>query len=450
MTLPFKRSIRLSKGLSRKFNVIGLIIVILPILTFAYMLQQSDIALNYTQIIIFSLVLLLILAGLSILRYVFDSLHMVVEFLGKADQDGDSVSAAIGKDVSDLNKISASFATLMERFERATVELDQRIAELNAVKEMTEVARETLHVDALLKLVLDKAMQAVGVKNGSVFLVDPAEKQGLRFIAARPERKMEQDDGEARDYSLLHSVVSSGQCLIIQDIESDPRTHRANDPKYGAPSFLSMPIYSRERMIAVLSLANKERGGVFSERDERILSIMMGEIGFALENAILHLQVKDQLAEIKEQNIRLEREIRERRQVDEDLKKANEALQVSNQNLTRAYEWMRENRDQLRKHFFKEEIGLLVDRDGVIQSITERVLECTGKSRTELISTDFAELLDESSREAFRNELRQSWMGITRNIPIILMSVNEAEKSFEATLTRFTSEAKREILIILR
>jgi len=162
------------------------------------------------------------------------------------------------------------------------------------------------------------------------------------------------------------------------------------------------------------------------------------------------LQVKDQLAEIKEQNIRLEREIRERRQVDEDLKKANEALQVSNQNLTRAYEWMRENRDQLRKHFFKEEIGLLVDRDGVIQSITERVLECTGKSRTELISTDFAELLDESSREAFRNELRQSWMGITRNIPIILMSVNEAEKSFEATLTRFTSEAKREILIILR
>jgi hypothetical protein len=452
MIFPFnKSSIKMNKNLSRKFNIIGLIVVILPILIFTYILQQSSILLNIPQFILFALVLLLILAGLSILRYMFDSLNMVVEFLKKADQDNDSVSQAIEKDVSDLSKISASFETLMERFEKSTAELNQRITELNAIKEMTEVAKETLHVDELLKLVLDKAMQAIGVKNGSVFLVNQADSEGLRFVAAKPERPIEDDtQGGKRDYSLIRSVVSDGKSLIIQDIESDPRTQKINDPKYGAPSFLSMPIYSQGRIIAVLNLANKERGGLFSESDERTLSIMLGEIGFALENAILHLKVKDQLSEIKNQNSDLEQEARERMLAEENLKKVNAALEDTNLNLTKAYEWMRDNRDQLRKHFFKEEIGFLVDREGIIQSITERVLECTGKSRTELISSSFLDLLEETFRETFKNELRQAWMGITRNIVVNIISPYESEKIFEATLTRFTSEAKREMLVILR
>ncbi|MDD5167283.1 MAG: GAF domain-containing protein [Syntrophales bacterium] len=436
--------------MNRKFNIIGLIIVILPILTFSYIIQQSNILLGYSQFLLFAMVLLLVLAGLSILRYIFDSLYLVVEFLKKAGQDGDAVSMSIGKDISDLSKISASFSSLLERFEKATDELNQRIIELNAVKELTEVARKTLHVDELLKLVLEKAMQAVGVKNGSVFLVDPAESEGIRFVAAKPEPAMDSDKQDTKDYSLIRSVISSGKSLIIRDIENDPRTLKANDPKYGAPSFLGMPIYSQERIIAVLNLANKEKGGLFSESDERILSIMLGEIGFALENAFLHLKVKDHLSEIKDQNVRLEQEIRERRDTDEKLKQANIALQESNQNLTKAYEWMRDSRDQLRKHFFKEEIGFLVDREGIIQSITERVLECTGKSRGDLILSSFLDLLDEAYREDFRNGLRQAWMGISRNIPVIILFPHESERILEATLTRLTSESKREMLIILR
>lgn len=436
--------------LSRKFNIVGLLVVVLPVLVFSFILYQANIFLNYSQYIIIAMALVLILAGLAILRYIFDSMQMMVDFVEKADQGSDAISTAIGKDVSDLNKLSVLFSNLMERFEKSTNELNQRIVELNAIKEMTEVARETLHVDELLKLVLDKAMQAIGVKNGSVFLVDAADADGLRFVAARPEREVAQDESGERDYTLIKSVVADGKTLIIQDIENDPRTQRVNDPKYGAPSFLSMPIYSRERILAVLNLANKEKGGLFSDSDERTLSIMLGEIGFALENAVLHLKVKDQLSEIKEQNAKLEREVNERLHAEENLQNVNMELQESNKNLTRAYEWMRNNRDQLKKHYFKEELGFLVDRDGIIQNITERVLEMTRLSRAELIGGPFTDILDESCRNDFKYDLRQAWLGITRNTRVVMNDQSEADRIFEATLTRFTSGDKREMLIILR
>jgi two-component system cell cycle sensor histidine kinase/response regulator CckA len=437
-------------GMTRKFNIIGSLLVVLPILILAYTIQRNDILLDYTQLILFVVVLILILAGLSILRYVFDSVRLMVDFIKKADTGSDAISAAIEKDVSDLGKLSTMFANLMDRFEKSAEELNQRIIELNAVKDMTEVAKQTLDVDELLKLVLDKAMEVVRVKNGSVILVDASLPEGLRFVAARPEAPIKDTDGEVRDYTVIRSVISDGKPLIIQDIENDPRTRKANDPKYGAPSFLSMPIYAQRKVIAVISLANKAKGGIFSESDERILSIMLGEIGFALENAVLHMKVKEQLAEITAQNTKMEEKAREREKITEDMKKINEELQESNANLTKAYGWMRNNRDQLRKHRFKEEIGFLVDRDGVIRSITERALECTGKSRTDLIGAPFTTLLDETSQDEFKNELRQAWMGITRNINMTMNAPYESEKSFEATLTRFTADAKRDILVILR
>lgn len=441
---------RHEKVLSRKYNIIGLLIVVLPVLAFSFILYENKLFLNYSQYIILAMALVLILAGLAILRYIFDSMQMMVDFVEKADQGSDAISTAIGKDVSDLNKLSVLFTNLMERFEKSTDELNQRIVELNAIKEMTEVARETLHVDELLKLVLDKAMQAVGVKNGSVFLVDAADAEGLRFVAARPQREVDKSDSGQQDYSLIKSVVADGKPLIIQDIENDPRTQRVNDPKYGAPSFLSMPIYSHDGILAVLNLANKEKGGLFSESDERILSIMLGEIGFALENAVLHLKVKEHLSEIKEQNAKLEQEVQERLHAEENLRNVNEELQESNKNLTRAYEWMRNNRDQLKKHYFKEELGFLVDREGVIQNITERVLEMTKYSRAELIGRPFTDILDQSCQDDFMNDLRQSWLGITRNTRVVMDDQGEADRIFDATLTRFTSGDKREMLIILR
>ena len=259
------------KGLIGKFSVIAFVVAAIPVLAMVYIVQENKLVLNGTQLLVLTLGFVFFVAGLLSLRRIFITI----------------------------------FKNLLDRLKKFAVELEQCTTELNATREMNEAAKQTIHVDGLLELLLDKAMQVTAVRNGSVFLVDPADPEGLRFVASKPKVNMDKTDGKPRHHSFVRSVIESGKTLIIQDIERDPRTMKSNDPKYGAPSFISMPIYKHKQVIAVLNLANKENGGLFTDNDERILSIMLGEIGFALENVILRQEIKSHLKEIKELNSKL-------------------------------------------------------------------------------------------------------------------------------------------------
>ena len=259
------------KGLIGKFSVIAFVVAAIPVLAMVYIVQENKLVLNGTQLLVLTLGFVFFVAGLLSLRRIFITI----------------------------------FKNLLDRLKKFAVELEQCTTELNATREMNEAAKQTIHVDGLLELLLDKAMQVTAVRNGSVFLVDPADPEGLRFVASKPKVNMDKTDGKPRHHSFVRSVIESGKTLIIQDIEHDPRTMKSNDPKYGAPSFISMPIYKHKQVIAVLNLANKENGGLFTDNDERILSIMLGEIGFALENVILRQEIKSHLKEIKELNSKL-------------------------------------------------------------------------------------------------------------------------------------------------
>ena len=437
------------RGLIYRFNVIGALTIFLPILLIAFLIYDSETSLHREHLVILAMALILMLAGLMILRHVFDSVLSVVDFLKKNSDAGNTDPIVVRQDVSDLKNISTSFAHLMARFEKTTGELDQRILELNAIREMTEIAQKTLHVEELLKAVLEKAMTVVCAKNGSIFTIDADAKQ-LRLVAATPAGSLPNGASIHIKDSALGHVIAERKAMIVRDIEMDPRTHRPNDSKYGAPSFLSMPVFTDHSMIAVMNLANKESKALFDEHDERILTIMLGEVGFALENAILHARIKEQLDVISVKNSNLEREIADRKRIEENLQKVNVELKEANDRLMVAYEWMRESRDRLLRHQGKEDIGFIVDRDGKIDGITERALECTGKARVELIGHNILDTLDDACHDEFKSELRQAWMGMTRNFQVVLSHSIESERIFEATLTRLTSEFRRSLLVILR
>jgi PAS domain-containing protein len=437
------------RGLIYRFNVIGVLTILLPALVVLYIIYDTKISLDPSHLVILAMALLLMLAGLTILRYVFDSVLAVLDMLRKSSAGDDAVPLAIKQDVSDMKEISASFSRLMDRLERTTADLDRRVFELNAIKELTDIARKTLHVEELLKSVLEKAMAVVQAKVGSVLTVD-ADSKRLRLVASIPEGALSNGSYINIDESALKHVIEDRKTMIVQDIETDPRTQKPNDPKYGSPSFLSMPIFTDHSMIAVLNLADKNSRALFEEHDERVLSIMLGEVGFALENATLHSKIREHLDEIMIKNRALEQEITDRKRIEENLQKVNIEIKDANDKLTAAYEWMRESRDRLLKHQGKEEIGFIVDREGKIDGITERALECTGKSRVELIGHNIMDFFDETCHEEFKSELRQAWMGMTRNFQVVMMQPYESEKIFEVTLTRLTSESRRSLLVVLR
>ena len=253
------------KSLRKNFNRLSVLAAVIPLIVAAYMLFQSSDPLSISRLVLPVLGYALFLCCLIILAYIF-------------------------------NRKFKSLAMQLEIFHQ---ESQKRNAELNALRDISELTKNAMPADDLLKLILDKAMQVIAVRNGSVFLVDPAEPEGLRLVASNPEVVIKSDDKTPRRYSFVKSVIESGKTMRIQDIENDPRTMKSNDPKYGSPSFISLPVYKNKQVIAVMNLANKENGGIFTEGDERILTIMLGVIGVGIENISLHNKIK-QLTEKKE------------------------------------------------------------------------------------------------------------------------------------------------------
>jgi GAF domain-containing protein len=119
--------------------------------------------------------------------------------------------------------------------------------------------------------------------------------------------------------SVVKAVLLERGPLLIQDISKDPRTLKTNDPRYGPPSFLSMPIIIGGAVSAILNLAYKGKGQLFDDKDEQVLSIILRDMAFALENAILQSRIKEQLEKIKGHTIEMEREIEKRKRTEKML-----------------------------------------------------------------------------------------------------------------------------------
>jgi PAS domain S-box-containing protein len=143
-------------------------------------------------------------------------------------------------------------------------------------------------------------------------------------------------------------------------------------------------------------------------------------------------------------------DITERKLAEGKMVALNRELDEVNKQLTLAYAWMRDNRDQLKDRLFKEEMGFIIDKDGLIEGVAERVLEYTGRQRQKILGTNMVDLLSDNCRDIFKAELSQAWKGIVSPINIEIISTAEDFKVFETIMTRFTLNSKRLLLVTLR
>ena len=320
------------KGLRHYLLIIEFLMVVIPFLILFHIFYREQVFLKSSQMVLIALALFLILAGLMLLRQILDRISLLATSLKKVEE-GEKVVVKVHQDTAELREISASFHNLMNSLEEATDELQRRAFELFTIRELTEVASRSLDIEELLSLLLEKGMAVCKARIGSVLMAE-SDKNRFRVIATRGLAPGPRKGSYINiNDTLLQQVVSEGQPLLVQDIETDPRTRKVNDPRYGAPSFLSMPIFVSETLLGVLNLSSRETGQVFGSHDEQILSIMIGEIGFALENARLHSQVTEHIKNLQERTLELSnandtltQEIAERKKLEDELEGTNKLL----------------------------------------------------------------------------------------------------------------------------
>jgi len=373
-------------GLRYKLLLIEILIFALPFLVIFYMFYMSKITVNLSHIVIIALVLLLILASLILLRQIFDKIINISTSM-KMSEDGDRHSIVAQEDTHELHEIAASFNNLLEKFEKSTDELNRRTFELFTIKELAESAGKSLDIEEMFNLLLDKAMAISNAQTGSVLSVQTEEGR-LRVVAYKGAEPGPKKHSHIKIVdSIVKQVVTEKKPLLVQNIETDPRTQKSNNPKYKSPSFLSMPILVKNNLMGILNLAEKENQELFDSDDEQILSIMIGEIGFALENAMLHSSIKEHLNDLEERsaeltitNDQLQQEIDDRKRIEETLQKYKQIV------------------SSVKEHI------LFIDKNYVCQAVNEAYLQAHSKETREIISKSLPEVI---GQEMFDEQIKE-------------------------------------------
>jgi hypothetical protein len=178
---------------------------------------------------------------------------------------------------------------VLMRIERTMKDLKVSAIKGLQVGDLTRFMGKQIDLDGLLDVFLEKAMTATGATMGSIMIKDPKTGDfriaAVRGFANGPQKDLCID----LQKSLVRIVVEEKKSLLVQNIETDPRTLKKSDPKYGPPSFLTVPVITDgEAVTGMFNLAKKDTGRVFDNEDEEAMSKIIPDVSAALKKSGSH------------------------------------------------------------------------------------------------------------------------------------------------------------------
>jgi len=187
----------------------------------------------------------------------------------------------------------------MEKLKREVVVLnkdrERLLKELSALKLIISETNNTLNLDRVLDLIIQKGTQIVEAERGSVMLFD-LKKEELCIkssvgLSKRATYTVRIKPGEG----FAGWVFKESKPLLVKEAAKDSKFKRFEGTKEESRSIISVPLKSRDRVIGVVNVDSKKK--VFSSNDLRVLSTFANEAVIVIENIKLHQEIKNQLKE---------------------------------------------------------------------------------------------------------------------------------------------------------
>lgn len=164
---------------------------------------------------------------------------------------------------------------------------------------------ENNEADTFLKYFLNRTlkeiMTVVHAERGSLFLFDSEHQELIlnSFHSSRelPIKGLRQRMGEGVSGKVAHNKTP----VLVKDINIDGRFHQNGFGHYSTNSFISIPIFSMERLLGLMNFGDKSSGAAFSEDDLNTAVIISKYACVALDGLVGLKQEKDSLEKQKAQ-----------------------------------------------------------------------------------------------------------------------------------------------------
>ena len=300
--------------LRRAAAIIFALVGVLPLLLFVFFLWHFGLAARTEAQMGLFLALVVAVLGYAVFHRMvarISSLARAVDVAAPVDATGSRAAADHGAvaglgPVVEIGELANAFSRMLADLRASTERLEDLVFKLGTLNEMVEMASKIPHIQDLLADVLERTMRAVHARIGSIMLLD-RDRQTLKVVAARGHSTEVLGGPEVRvGEGVSGKAVQLGEPVLVENIETDPRFGKPNDPKYGGGSFICMPLRVADRIIGVVNLAMKQSvGGIsttppFSRTDLQFLNTLMTYTAYAVDNARLLEEAQDAARKLNE------------------------------------------------------------------------------------------------------------------------------------------------------
>jgi K+-sensing histidine kinase KdpD len=188
--------------------------------------------------------------------------------------------------------------------------LRRQEAKFTCMQEIGSALGQTIQLDELLHLIMEKITRLMEAERSTLFLIDADTGELWSKIA---QGGVDTEIRLAPDQGLAGWVATTGKSINVRDAYSDPRFNPGVDTETGfkTHNMLCQPVRNQEgHIIGVVQVLNRSSGD-FTTQDENLLSAIASQTAVAIENSKLYLSVVDKNIELQRTQKKLEKRVGE-------------------------------------------------------------------------------------------------------------------------------------------
>ncbi|MCD4688167.1 MAG: sensor domain-containing diguanylate cyclase [Desulfuromonadaceae bacterium] len=143
----------------------------------------------------------------------------------------------------------------------------------------------------LCQRILENAVTQVPANKASLMLLNSNGSKLHLLANLGMNQAMAADLCIPSDQGIAGQVLQSGQALLVENMEQDPRISSVPRPRFESKTFLCLPLTTGDKHHGVISLADRQDGQPFNQQDLDLLTKLAGPCALLIERLCNRQQV---------------------------------------------------------------------------------------------------------------------------------------------------------------
>jgi len=207
------------------------------------------------------------------------------EVVGVLDVQSPQLNAFGENDVMVMETLADQVAVAIENA-RLFEEVQQRVAELDALRRTSLQLTSSLALPAVLDGITESALTLVGAADCHIYLYDEANETFTFGAALWKDGRREAAVKAPRRAGLTAAVVREGRSVVINDAPHHPFYTTPEAQKWNVQAIAGIPLKQAGQVLGAFTIAFVEPH-TFSQAELRVLGLLADQAAVAIENARL-------------------------------------------------------------------------------------------------------------------------------------------------------------------